>query len=515
MLVVTAAWTSGYVGDVSYTLGYNPEQAPSFLNYACLINGIEGLPGRKLRYCDLGCGRGYGTTVLAAANPEIDFVGIDFNPAHVAEARRFAERSGITNVTFLETSFGDAAGSSDPRIAEFDVIAVYGVYSWVEPSIRADIHQFIRTKLLPGGLMYVHYMILPGFASLLPVRQIIGEIAKRAPGDSIAKARVSQQFLRNLIEKPNAFVSQNPRMKDALEQLVKQEAHYFAHESLTRGWHPMFVTEAMAALADAKLTYVASAAIGENRLELCAQKEWHEAVLAAPDIAMRELLKDYALNKQARRDIYVKGPQVLPRHEHRQRLLDIPFGLISNSKEPPPKVRVPIAEISIKKEVANAVWACVQEKPATGTEIVAAAGKAGAKEQDVWRLIEIWVHGKLISPGLPGAADGAAARRLNKTVMEMSLAADTHHYLASPALGSAIHASFLDRVVAPLLSNQERVDDMSIAEQVYDRLVAFGQRPWRHSKAMERNAGNFREIAQSVREFRELRLPRWRAIGVV
>ena len=107
---MAATWMSGYVTDVTYTLGFYRELAPSYLNYVCIINGVEGIPvGRTLRYCDLGCGRGYGTTLLAAANPDIEFVGIDFNPMHVNEARAFAKRAAISNVTFLELSFGEAA----------------------------------------------------------------------------------------------------------------------------------------------------------------------------------------------------------------------------------------------------------------------------------------------------------------------------------------------------------------------------------------------------------------------
>src|SRR5262249_53676291 len=88
---MTPAWMSGYTSDVAYTLGFYKELAPSFLNYVCVINGVEGIPvGDPLRYCELGCGRGYGTTLLAAANPDIEFVGIDFNPLHINEARAFA-----------------------------------------------------------------------------------------------------------------------------------------------------------------------------------------------------------------------------------------------------------------------------------------------------------------------------------------------------------------------------------------------------------------------------------------
>ena len=116
---MTANWMSGYVSDVAYTLGFYRELAPAFLNFACLVNGVEGPPlDRPLRYCELGCGRGYGTILLAAANPESEFVGIDFNPSHIAEARALATRAGLSNIAFHELSFADAARVQTGDLAE-------------------------------------------------------------------------------------------------------------------------------------------------------------------------------------------------------------------------------------------------------------------------------------------------------------------------------------------------------------------------------------------------------------
>src|SRR4051794_14206878 len=107
---MTDNWKSGYVTDVSYTLGFYRELAPTYLNCACLLNNVEGPPlDRPLRYCELGCGRGYGTILLAAANPNSHFIGIDFNPSHIAEARNLSARAGLKNVFFHEMSFAEAA----------------------------------------------------------------------------------------------------------------------------------------------------------------------------------------------------------------------------------------------------------------------------------------------------------------------------------------------------------------------------------------------------------------------
>ena len=177
---------SGYVADVTYTLGFYRELAPSFLHLTSIVNGVEGLKlAQPLRYCDLGCGRGYGTVLLAAANPDFEFVGIDFNPSHVAEARGLASRANVPNVAFYETGFGDAARSSDPKLSNFDVIGIHGVYSWVVPQVRGDIHQFIRDKLLAGGLVYNSYNTLPGWATAMPIQHLIMEHAQRSTRDSI------------------------------------------------------------------------------------------------------------------------------------------------------------------------------------------------------------------------------------------------------------------------------------------------------------------------------------------
>jgi len=199
------SWMSGYVGDISYTLGFYREMAPSFLNYVCVINGYAGTARPAgLRYCELGSGLGYGTALLAAANPDGSFVGIDFNPAHIREARNFSEAAGIDNVSFIEADFADAAQASDPHLEQFDIVALHGVFSWISPGIRESILAFLRNRLAPGGIAYVSYNSYPGWSAAAPIQRMLKESATRARGGVLERVAAGRGVLMTL---PSSSVS--------------------------------------------------------------------------------------------------------------------------------------------------------------------------------------------------------------------------------------------------------------------------------------------------------------------
>jgi SAM-dependent methyltransferase len=509
---------SGYVGDVTYTLGFYRELSPAYLNLTCVMSGVEGPdPTKPLRYCELGCGRGFGTVLLAAANPNIEFVGVDFNPSHIAEARSLATRANIPNVTFFETAFRDAARSTDPRLAEFNMIGIHGVYSWVTQEIRNDMLQFLRDKLLAGGLVYNSYNTLPGWAAVAPIQHLMMEAAKRNTRGSGAVIDESLTMLNTMTEQKSPFIMQNPGMKNRLERMQKQDRAYLAHEFMNVGWEPLYVTDAMNNFAEAKLTYVGSASLPENRIDLCVPQGLRPMVQAAPDVAMRELLKDYIVNKQFRRDVYVKGPQQLSQRDQRQRFNDLAFVRTLMAKELPEKFQLPIGEITPKKETIAAVFEALGDKVRKGGELIAAGEKAGLRDADVILLVILMLNSSAITPARPDhdKVDRAASQRLNNVVMELTLAADTHRFLASPVLGSAIGVPFFDRIVAPDAVRSPKASDVEIAGQAFDRLASAGQSFRRDGKSLAKDDANLKEIAKVVNDFREIRLPRMRTLGVV
>src|SRR6185312_16264639 len=111
--------------------------------------------------CELGCGRGQTSLVLAALNPQSEFHAVDFHPSHVAHAQEQARLAQLSNITVHERSFEDLTGPGAPALPRFDVITMHGVWSWIAPELQRAILAFINARLKPGGFVYVSYNALP------------------------------------------------------------------------------------------------------------------------------------------------------------------------------------------------------------------------------------------------------------------------------------------------------------------------------------------------------------------
>src|SRR5437773_4671116 len=128
--------------------------------------GSSRLPGEMgFAWCDLGCGQGVTAAILAATHPSGAFHGIDAMPVHIDHARRLAAAAAVAN---LELHAVDFAAAIDLDLPQFDYIVAHGVYTWIGPETQCAVRRFIDRRLKPGGLVYLSYNAMPGWARDLP-----------------------------------------------------------------------------------------------------------------------------------------------------------------------------------------------------------------------------------------------------------------------------------------------------------------------------------------------------------
>ena len=98
----------GYNVSVEYkSYGFYREMAPDWLDFCVRSAGYEtGRRGTAFRYLYLGSGQGFGLCVLAAANPDAEFLGVDFQPEHIAHSHGLAQAAGLSNVRFYLLDHG-------------------------------------------------------------------------------------------------------------------------------------------------------------------------------------------------------------------------------------------------------------------------------------------------------------------------------------------------------------------------------------------------------------------------
>lgn len=319
-------WSQGYVTEVLYTEHFFRELSPAWLNYVAILNGCQ---PRALTdgftYLELGCGLGHSVGLLAGAYPQGRFYGVDFNPAHIDSARRFVAAAGIGNVDFLERSFNELTAQDVP---ECDFIVLHGVYAWVGAEVRAGIRRVIRERLKPGGLVYVSYNCLPGWAADAPLQKLVLETARHLPGDATQRTQAALRSIEELVGAKFSFFGSNPAAGKLAAKMADRNANYLAHEFLNEHWTPFYSSDVADELADAKLSYAGSATLAENHLELLGSDQLQAQVRKQPNQRLKQLFQDLAINQRFRRDIFVRGHAQLGRAGIQRNMEGVVFGAI-------------------------------------------------------------------------------------------------------------------------------------------------------------------------------------------
>lgn len=435
-------WGGGYVTDAAYVRDYCRNQTPAMLALCALAGGVaaKGAKGEPLNYCDLGCGQGLTATLIAAGNPQTRVWGVDFNPAHIANATALAQAARLDNIQFREAGFEELA--DDPSLPDFDMIAAHGVFSWIAPDHRRALVAFVGRRLKPGGLFYISYDCMPGWAGVAPLRRILARNFAPRPGlASPAALEQAIAYADGLRAADARFHRVYPNVEAQIERLKKTPRAYLAHEILTRHWEAFTFGELAEELAPAKLVYLASAHIVDSvdRLNYTPEQQGFLDGIADPVLA--EETRDMLLSRQFRRDIFIKGRPDADDAQLRALWLDARFALTVPADEFELGFETPLGKMQLRQEVHGPLIAALREGPTTLRDVLARASDAAAHWTALVDGVKALVARGDVQPALSGEGDAGranSAKAFNDAVLERALARGAVRYLASPVTGGGV-----------------------------------------------------------------------------
>ena len=443
----------GYPLDHAYTNNAAEEMAPAHLRALTILR--ERMPApldRPFRYLDLGCGTGFGTVLLAAANPAGTFVGIDAAPEHVLSARALAEEAEIPNVAFREASFADLLAEPD-GLGSFDVIALHGVYTWVSPENRARIVEILRRHLATGGLAYLAYNAMPGGGMIAALRRMIH---RRVEGDRAADPAGAVEdtiaLFRELADEdpPRGLFAAVPALGNWIERFGRGSARYRHHEFLPEHADAIWHDDLARDLAAARLSYLGSARLLENFDALCLP-ERHVARLAEADLAGHgEMLRDVLANRMFRGDVFARGAPRAPRGMLEPAYASLAIGLVAPPADPP-AISTPAGSRRLNEAHVRPLLDRLRDGPATLAALEETAASAGIARKPARQAINALVIGNVARPAAsvaPCEAALAACERFNRLVLARIDDGVPMPSLASPHLGGPVR---IDRPAARCL----------------------------------------------------------------
>lgn len=480
-------WTDGYVHDVTYAHSFYAEMAPAHLAFALLLAGIRPPDlSAPFAYAELGCGQGLTTNLLAGVHPQARFEAVDFLPAHVADARNLAAAAGTANAAFLEDSFAEYAERGGP---DLDIVALHGVWTWVSADNRRILTDILRRRLKPGGVVYVSYNCLPGWAAHTPLRTLLAEHTAAGAGSLSVRIEAALGFATRLARLGEGWFDRVPGALAHLESLDGKSDGYIAHEYLNRDWTPFYHADVARGLAGAKLDYAASATLADHVEDAMVSVQGRALIGEAADPALRETLRDYLTDQRFRRDLYVKGTLRLSPAEREQRLRALRFGLAVPRGEVPERVGAPTGRIDLP--AAAALAEALADGPRTLDGLLADLKGFGFEE--VLRTLA------LLSGAVVPVPEGLSAERMarfNTAVLERNRFDPAIRQLASPVLGTGVVVGLLERLF--LLAEQR---GEAPAPFVWTVLRERGRRLRRGGEELVTDAETVAELARLYEGF--------------
>jgi SAM-dependent methyltransferase len=508
-------WNSGYMAEIDYTFGYYFELNPLKVKLAFLNAGLVAPSSGAA--CELGFGQGLSANIHAAASVT-QWFGTDFNPSQAGFAQEMASISGSAAALY-EQSFAEFCGRSD--LPDFDYIALHGIWSWISDENRSTIIDFVRRKLKAGGVLYISYNTLPGWAAFAPMRHLLSEHAETIGADGqgiISRVRNALEFSEKLLAVNPAFARANPQIAERLKSIKGQDQTYLAHEYFNREWEPMHFSTMAKWLTGAKLNFACSANFLDHFDFLNLTNEQQAFLGEITDPMFRETTRDFIVNQQFRRDYWVKGARKLSASERAEQCRDLKMVLVTPRVEVPTKVSAVLGEASLNEAVYSPILDLLADhRPQSVREIEEALTNKGIGLPHIVQAITI-----LAGAGhLTMAQDAAIAAQvkkqtdqLNRYFMRKARGTNDIGYLASPVTGGGVSVNRFQQLF--LLAGTEGMESPDEwAKYAWQILSAENQRVLKDGKALESAEQNLAELVRQASEFAEKRLNLLRCLQVI
>lgn len=509
-------WTSGYVAEVDYTFGYYRELNPLLMRLACLSAGVSTPAPEEINYLELGFGQGLSLNIHAAAFKG-EFWGTDFNPNQVAQARFLAEASN-SQVKLFDEAFADFARRDD--LPEFDVIALHGIWTWISDENRRVIVDLIRRKLKVGGLAYVSYNCLPGWAPAMPLRHLMTQHAELAGSEAagiVNKIDGALAFAQQVVDSGALYFQANPAIAQRLKGIADQNRNYLAHEYFNLDWDIMAFSDVARMLDDAKLTFLASAHLMDHVEAVNLTEAGQKLLGGITHPILRQSVRDYFVNQQFRRDIFIKGVHRLSSLETAELFQAQTFVLTSSPDTIPMKVIGSLGEATLQEQVYRPLIDALSEdqlRPKLLGELAAHKNlKALSLGQLVQAILVLTGAGHVSPAQAVSSAVVAKCNSLNRSICDQARGRADISFLASPVTGGGVPVPRFEQL---FLSGgaQGRKTPKDLGSFVWDALTKQGQRIIKDGQILERVEDNLDELTRQAEDFQKKRAPVLKALGV-
>ncbi len=501
------SWTDGYVSEIPYVNRFYPELTPQLIRYALRAQGFDA-PASPFRYCELGSGHGLSTNVNAAANPDSQFVAVDFLTEHTQAAQALAAAAELTSIACYDDSFEQFAARD---IEPFDFICLHGVYSWVNAENRQRVVDLIDKLLKPGGVVYMSYNSLPGRAPAIPLRDLMWFHQETSEGPIVDRINDAIQFASDLFKTQTGFFADNRGFERVLKAMQGENRNVLAHEYFNRDWTSFYHAQVASDLGAVGLSFAAPVSLIDQYDALTIPPAAQEQLAKVTDPTLRETVLDYLVNRQFRRDLFVRGPKRLG-PDQAANMMDQRLAMTIARRDLKLRRTLARGEVQLDARVHEPIADVLAKGPMTVRELLADPGMAAVGEQLVLQALNIGIGVGYVQPALPLEGEDArrdVTNRFNRAVCGTAGRSADNQVLASPVTGGGVRVNSFDATYLGAI-----YDGVDPVVATWQWLKERGRRMRRGNEQLMTEQENVAYIGEKYAEFAEHKLPALKLLGL-
>ena len=525
-------WSMGYRTDVLYTYGYYRELNPLFAKFVLTSQGYA-CPdfGPGACACELGFGQGVSINMHAMSSG-VNWFGTDFNPSQVNFARTVA-KLGNSPLTLNDDDF--ATFAQRPDLPDFDLIALHGIWSWISTENQDVIIDFVRRKLKVGGVLYISYNVSLGFMLMEPARHLMKEYEKELLGRSTGSdehMKAIAAFIESLVKLNPDTIKAVPIIRERIAGVFgdaatgkvgigAKEPHYIFNEYLNDAWDISHFSTLAERFDAAKVSFACSASPNDllDSINLSAADQQLLAPLKGKNIY--ETTRDFIINRQFRRDFFIKGPLPLSPTQKNQAIDNLAFILMAPASEVKYTMGTRLGEARLMESIYRPIVELMADlKVRTFAEILAELNKdqVTIARQNLLEALLTLSNNGTISPAIkPEQVDPAVAARchqLNHALVEQNELPQLR-FLASPVLQGAFSLNDIVRVLLQFKLKEPEISRDDLAQKLFGLILGPGKTLNKDGKQITDRKEQEDILNGQIDTFLNHTLPLIKAIGAI
>jgi len=229
-------------------------------------------------------------------------------------------------------------------------------------------------------------------------------------------------------------------------------------------------------------------------------------------------VRDYFVNQQFRRDVFIKGARRLSAFEIMETLQSTTFALMADPTEIPMKVKTVLGEATLQDSVYKPIIEKLAENgfaPKKLGEISRDSKLQSLKFGDLAQALMVLIGAGHVHPTQqPSKEVRSHCRALNQYIFECARGRGEIGWLASPLTGGGVTLNRVQQLfVLAMSSGKKTVSDQ--AQYAWQIIGPQGGRLMRDGKQLESADDNLAELNQQAMAFSEKRIPILKALGVL